>query len=109
MTLGSHVVRTGNKLIASKTITLQMINGRAPLKISMIGMRLILLQAFRHIPTGGVTKPIARPVIIIAPNCKSLIPISCIIGSKIGVNNKMAGATSINVPIKRISTSKSKA
>ena len=107
--LGSQVVKAGNKLIANNTITLQIIKGRAPLNISIIGMWLILLHALRHIPTGGVTRPIARPVIIIAPNCKSLIPTCCIIGRRIGVSKRIAGETSMKVPIIRMSKSNNKA
>jgi hypothetical protein len=71
---GSQVVNAGTKLIAINTITLQIRYGAAPLKMSTIGILLILLHAFRHIPTGGVTSPIARPVIIIAPNCRAENP-----------------------------------
>ena len=76
------------------------------MKISIIGIRLILLQAFRHMPTGGVTRPMARPVIIIAPNCSGEKPYCCMTGSRMGVSNRMAGLTSMKVPIIRISTSK---
>ena len=80
--------------------------GRCALKISMMGIRLILLQAFRHMPTGGVTRPMARPVIIMAPNCSGEKPYCTMTGSRMGVSSRMAGLTSMKVPIIRISTSK---
>ena len=80
--------------------------GSAPLAILMMGMPLILLQTFRHMPTGGVMRPIARPMMKMPPNCQSLMPRPRMMGSRMGVSIKIAGETSMNVPRKRISRSK---
>ena len=49
-------------------------------------------------PTGGVIFPIQRLNTSIIPNCTVSIPKFCAIGSNIGVNIKIAGVKSINVP-----------
>ena len=48
----------------------------------------------------------ARPVIIMAPNCSGEMPYWVITGSRMGVRSRMAGLTSMKVPMRRISTSK---
>ena len=48
----------------------------------------------------------ARPVIIMAPNCSGEKPYCTMTGSRMGVSSRMAGLTSMKVPIIRISTSK---
>ena len=95
----------GINVVPRSTAILQRIKGTAPLAIFVTDIPLILLQVFRHIPTGGVTRPIARPTIKIAPNCQSLTPIPRITGSRIGASIKIAGETSIKVPKNRISRS----
>ena len=51
-------------------------------------------HTFRHMPTGGVTKPIARPVINTAPNWIGETPSNFNAGRKTGVSNRIAGLTS---------------
>ena len=59
-------------------------------------------QTFRQLPTGGVQAPTARPITIITPNKIGETPIFIMLGKNTGVNNNIAGLTSINVPANRI-------
>ena len=78
------------------------------MKTLIIGIPDILLPTFKHIPTGGVTSPIARPTTKIIPKVISLIPSVVNTGNIIGAINKIHGTTSKNVPKRRIRISKSK-
>ena len=70
--LGNHVEIAGTYVTNNNTMTLHTINGAAALNISVIDNFDTLAPAFRHIPIGGVTRPIAHPTIIIAPNCNGI-------------------------------------
>ena len=52
----------------------------------------------RHVPTGGVHRPIHKFMMIMMPKCNGCKPSFSTIGKKIGVNIRMAGVISINVP-----------
>ena len=52
----------------------------------------------RIVPTGGVIVPIDRLKHRRIPKCIGLMPNAVQIGSKIGVNIRIAGVTSMNVP-----------
>ena len=54
------MLNAGMNVTPTKTITLQMINGNAPLKMATMSIPQILLATLRHIPTGGVSRPIDR-------------------------------------------------
>ena len=72
--------------------------GAAPLNILPILSPVIIEQTFKQFPTGGVHAPTAKPTTKITPNKIGEIPISIMLGRKTGVNNKIAGLTSIKVP-----------
>ena len=106
--LGSHVDTAGTKVTISSTKILQSKNGEEDLKTLTIDIPDILLPTFKHIPTGGVTSPIARPTTNIIPKVISLIPSVVNTGNIIGAINRIHGTTSKNVPKRRIRISKSK-
>ena len=54
---------------------------------------------FRHMPTGGVTRPTARPDINMTPNWILDIPRTPMAGRKTGVSSRIAGLTSTKVPV----------
>ena len=58
----------------------------------------MIAQTFKQFPTGGVHAPTANPTTKITPNKIGEIPTSTMLGKKTGVNNKIAGLTSIKVP-----------
>ena len=58
----------------------------------------IIEHTFKQLPTGGVQAPTARPITKITPKRIGEIPRLIILGRKTGVNNSIAGLTSINVP-----------
>lgn len=49
-------------------------------------------------PTGGVTRPIPRFVIMMTPKCTGSIPMDVAIGRRIGVRTRMITLMSIMVP-----------
>ena len=59
---------------------------------------------FKHMPTGGVTSPIANPVIRMTPNWIDETPRDVTAGRKTGVKRRIAGLTSTKVPVIRIIT-----
>jgi hypothetical protein len=79
-------------------ITFAIKKGAAPLKIFPILSPVIIAQTFKQFPTGGVQAPTAKPITKTTPNKIGETPNSRMLGKKTGVNNKMAGLTSINVP-----------
>jgi len=79
-------------------ITFAIKKGIAPLKILPILSPVMIAQTFKQFPTGGVQAPTAKPTTKITPNKIGEIPISTILGKNTGVNNKIAGLTSIKVP-----------
>ena len=72
--------------------------GAAPLNILPILSPVIIEHTFKQLPTGGVQAPTARPITKTTPNNIGETPISIMLGRKTGVNNNIAGLTSINVP-----------
>ena len=89
--LGKITIRISVIIFATK-------KGAAPLNIFAILRPVIIEQTFKQFPTGGVHAPTARPITKTTPNKIGEIPISIMLGKKTGVNNRMAGLTSINVP-----------
>ena len=79
-------------------ITFAIKKGIAPLKILPMLSPVMIAQTFKQFPTGGVQAPTAKPTTKITPNKIGEIPISITLGKKTGVNNKIAGLTSMNVP-----------
>ena len=88
----------GTKVTSSSTQILQSRNGDDALNTLMIDIPEILLPTLRHIPTGGVTSPIASPTTRIIPNVISLIPSAVNTGRRIGAIRRMHGTTSRKVP-----------
>ena len=82
--------------------------GAAPLKIFPILSPVIIAQTFKQLPTGGVQAPTARPMTKTTPNKMGETPNWIMLGKNTGVNNKMAGLTSINVPEIKIITTNNK-
>ena len=72
--------------------------GAAPLNILPILSPVIIEHTFKQLPTGGVQAPTARPITKTTPNNIGETPILIMLGRKTGVNNNIAGLTSINVP-----------
>ena len=89
--LGKITIRISVIIFATK-------KGAAPLNIFAILRPVIIEQTFKQFPTGGVHAPTARPITKTTPNKIGEIPISIMLGKKTGVNNRIAGLTSINVP-----------
>ena len=56
-------------------------------------------QTLRQFPTGGVHAPTANPDTNTTPNKTSEIPLWTTTGKKTGVSKRMAGLTSMNVPM----------
>ena len=73
-------------------------NGRAPLNTEPTPSPEIAEATFIQVPTGGVTAPTAKPDIRIAPKWMGEMPTATHAGKKTGVNNKIAGLTSMKVP-----------
>ena len=80
--------------------------GAAPLKIFPILIPVIIEQTFKQFPTGGVQAPTAKPITKITPKSIGEMPMLIILGMKTGVNNSMAGLTSIKVPVIKIMKTK---
>lgn len=59
-TVGNHVLSAGKTVISSSTTTLATRNGAAPRKMLMMLCPEIDEQTFRHMPTGGVTRPTVK-------------------------------------------------
>ena len=59
-------------------------------------------QTLRQFQTAGVQAPTARPITIITQNKIGETPIFIMLGKNTGVNNNIAGLTSIKVPAKRM-------
>ena len=91
-------------LINIRVIIFAAKNGAAPLNIVPIPRPEIADPTLIQVPTGGVTAPTAKPVINIAPNWIGDIPTATQAGKNTGVNNRIAGLTSIKVPAIRITT-----
>ena len=89
--MGKIIIRNSVMIFASK-------KGAAPLNILPILSPVIIEQTFKQFPTGGVHAPTAKLTTKITPNKIGEIPISIMLGRKTGVNNKIAGLTSIKVP-----------
>lgn len=65
---GNQRLTVEMKVTRSSTIKLQIRKGTAALNMATIDRPDILLAMLRHIPTGGVTKPMEGPIIRTAPN-----------------------------------------
>jgi hypothetical protein len=92
----------GIYVINIRVIMLASRNGRAARNIVPMPSFDIADATFRHIPTGGVTSPTARPEIRITPNWMREILSKSIVGKNTGVSKRIAGLTSINVPVIRM-------
>lgn len=76
--------------------------GAAPLNIFPTLIPVIIEQTFKQFPTGGVQAPTAKPITKITPKSIGEIAMFMILGRKTGVNNSIAGLTSIKVPVIKI-------
>jgi len=76
--------------------------GIAPRNIVFIPSPEIIAHTFKQLPTGGVQAPTANPTTNTTPNNTGETPASIIPGRRTGVKSKIAGLTSINVPVARI-------
>ena len=94
---GSHMLKEGSRVINTRVTAFATRKGRAPLKIFPMPSFDMAEATFRHIPTGGVTRPTANPQIRITPNCTPDIPSARTAGRKTGVRSSIAGLTSIKL------------
>ena len=76
--------------------------GRAARNIVPMPSFEIAEATFKHIPTGGVTRPTARPEIRITPNWMRETPNTPMAGRKTGVSKRIAGLTSTKVQVAKI-------
>ena len=96
------MLRCGINVINIKVMILAKRNGRAARNIVPMPSFEMAEATFRHIPTGGVTRPMARPEIRITPNWIRETPNTPIAGRKTGVSKRIAGLTSTKVPVARM-------
>lgn len=77
---------------------LHIIKGNAILNTLRGGDLAISDAINRQFPTGGVSKPIPKLIVIIIPNCSAEIPYNVAIGKNIGANSNITGTRSIKHP-----------
>ncbi len=92
----------GIYVINIKVMMLARRNGMAARNIVPMPSFEIAEATFKHIPTGGVTKPTARPEIRITPNWMRETPSTPMAGKKTGVSKRIAGLTSTKVPVSKM-------
>ena len=92
----------GINVIKINVITLASEKGMAARNMVPMPSLEMAEATFKHIPTGGVTSPIANPVIRMTPNWMGETPREVTAGRKTGVKRRIAGLTSTKVPVIKI-------
>ena len=99
--LGSTSEISGTYVQINRTIIIAAKNGRM-CRITLVTVVCAIPQPRkRHVPTGGVHRPMHRFIIMIMPKWRGSIPRLLTTGRKIGVKIKTAGVISIKVPTAR--------
>jgi hypothetical protein len=98
---GRNVVKGGKRIIKAKTISITYKNGRQALNALKIGVLAMWQDIISVVPTGGVNKPTDNEVISTNPYCTGATPTTVATGVNTAPRSMRAGATSMNIPIKR--------